>query len=278
VSATVGPSFANSVQLTTITAHNMNGNLSIVPGNNLPGLVMPAIVDKPSFQILQNTLTCQPSGTGARGQRVASPVLINNSPGELGVLTVYDEVSLLAANELQLAAGSYTTPLNTNAYLDYRPMDGPDYSGTSRTGYRYATFRWQIPQDSLYTTLSFTIDGLTGVDSVPGVPLTVQGQRLELYYRFCDTTQSVPLNDRSVSSIWIDGNNNTGTPIGFNGIPYFQTGQGIPYVPSQWSGAYTFTEEVPNGNEVGSSCFVYCMIGLPMSVTTGFTYVRCLQT
>jgi hypothetical protein len=200
-------------------------------------------------------------------------------------------VTIDAANELQLTNGVFTTRANPDAYHDYRPTfyyEGTsvqnntlDYSGITTSGYRYATFAWNIPTAGEYFSLVFTLNGTTSTLST-----TVPIPNFQLYYRLEQNSSPFPTNSSSYSSIWADGNSLSGTPSGsppFVNGNYWGNGTAVPDV--------VYTGFVSNGTNPTPSSFsipvflptlrsgrssdirLYCRIGLSMDTNFGFSNV-----
>jgi hypothetical protein len=231
-------------------------------------------------------------------------------------------ITVDATSELLMARGQYTTPSSIpNAYKNYRTynyynstpkVNGSDYSGVSNTGYRYATFAWNIPIDGGtqgYNYLTFNINGIDTSQVVyQYVPITIgpSYSRLRFYYRFEQLNSPLPTDATSYSSIWSDANNlisgsatnSSVAGLTFGNGNYFGTSNVLPneiytgylyqhsptFSPTfttvpEHNTTLTFQVSCPNIAPVRTSnIYVYCRIGLPMNCDFTFSNVTATFT
>jgi hypothetical protein len=136
-------------------------------------------------------------------------------------------------NDLMLYDGNYTT--NPLAYINYTQTyysqtlpNTVDYSGISKTTYRYATFAWEItssttPINFITINLNNSSSTLTG-NGTSWYTDTTKTKKLYLYYRVEDTANTT-VNWTNISSPWIDGNSFGSTTVSNGG---YSTGQTYP--------------------------------------------------
>ena len=126
----------------------------------------------------------------------------------------YDHTQSLASSytdELQFVNGRLRTKQDSNAYLNYGSLfldhptltAMPDYSGISATGYRYATFLFDLSSGSASTIsyIDVKFKNYTLGTQTDGVV-----SDFKLYAKLIDNDDYSPADDSSYSSIWLDGN------------------------------------------------------------------------
>ncbi len=149
-----------------------------------------------------------------------------------------DNIATTATNSLQIMNGMFITKaytvgsINNSSYRDYSAIkSGVNYNGIDTTGYRWATFRWQINNRTI-NKLQIAIDGISlgsgttlkeGADRKLKVSKAGIDKNIELYYRFeqiahnTSITSSIDAKDpqnvastatakKNISSIWINAN------------------------------------------------------------------------
>lgn len=160
-----------------------------------------------------------------------------------------ENIATTATNSLQIMNGLFITKsysinnINQASYQDYSNIkSGINYSGIPASGYRWATFKWQV-QNADFNKLQLCIDGISlgsgttiiedNNDKRLKVTKTTIKQNIELYYRFeqlahnttiaspNDTNAANPqnisntaTNGKNISSIWINANDSS-TSISF---------------------------------------------------------------
>jgi hypothetical protein len=222
-------------------------------------------------------------------------------------------------NELQLAngkfqAGSFIGSGSQAAYQDYSLISGPNYSSIkSETGYRWATFRWIINQNTKLTgKMKITIKDVEGninqnrinpsilVDNI--IQLDTSGNSdIRVYYRFenqGDTLLGNPANiehslfavNSSISTVWINASStnlqnnfikysaikstNTASYIGELGGIEKYTDIEIKNI-SSGKNDIEYNVTTPSFNLDNMPIYIYVTIGLPMSKNIAFKSVLC---
>ena len=264
--ATIGSSYSAVFQVSSMLYN------TVASANGPVFVYIDHVFDTPSYVQVQATSSLNPCTSGQSSQRVATPALT-----DVSTLGTFDNSVTLAAGELQLAAGLYSSYGETNAYKNYTPF-GPDYSGLlTLGGARYATFAWSVPVGPR-VSISITITGLPNAD--PGStsdPLTFGGQPLQVLYRYHDPSNP-PYNSSppSFGSTWIRGNDTAGDFV--SSTNYWDVTKS-PYGFSSWSGSggtYTLTVVPINSALPPSGALLYCMVGFTstaMNSTLGFSGV-----
>jgi hypothetical protein len=138
-----------------------------------------------------------------------------------------------ATNELQVANGRFITPNTTLAdnvtkigYKAYSPFYGNtsvsptsliNYTSISASGYRYATFIWQVQPGSYGAFVTFTFNNVRNIvqqAATPACAVTSSGNPLYILYRLEDASLIAPtfvspsyqFDAAKVTSIWANIN------------------------------------------------------------------------
>ena len=291
--------FRSSITL-SVTANNPFGT-----SGSLAATSIPAIVDGPSYTLIYLTLpqtlsSITQGGASVRGHHITSGSTIggvNIPPFSTSATpyanTPYDNTSSIALQqELQTFNGAFQTITSAvNGYLNYTGFrydatnfNTVDYSAITTTGYRYATFAWNITSNlTNYTGLAFTFNSVSPAMTVSTNLAFISSALVQLYYRIEDSNSIVPTNLASFTTSWIDGNTTAGTPAG-SGNYYLPTDltQALNYgLTSVTAGASpVFTVKVPAALTVSANnrFRLYCRVGFPMSVQAKFDYVTASMT
>jgi hypothetical protein len=289
--------FRSSITL-SVTANNSYGTSA-----SLVATPIPAIVDGPSYTLIYLTLpqtlsTITRGGASVRGYHVTSgfvyPGAIASVPNFTAagntpyVNTAYNNTStILGQEELQTFNGFFQSITgSSNGYLNYAGFrydttnfNTVDYSAISATGYRYATFAWNITSNlTNYTGLVFTFNSVSPAVTVSANLAYISGTLIQLYYRIEDSNSPTPTSLASFTTSWIDGNTTAGTPAG-SGNYYLPTDltQALNYgLTSVTAGTSpVFTVRVPASLAVTANnrFRLYCRVGFPMNVIAKFDYV-----
>jgi len=295
-SLTLNATFASTITVSA-TANNVVG-----PSATSTATPIQAIVDGPSYVLLYTTLaqtlpTIAQGGASIAGYHVTSATVV---PGAVASIpnftasgtpyaaTAYNNTSTIAGQEeLQTVAGYFQSKTSVDrGYLNYTGFaydatnsNTVDYSAVTTTGYRYATFAWNVAASlTNYTSLAFTFHAVSPAITI-STSLAYFGTTLiQLYYRIEDSNTPTPTNLGNKSTSWIDGNSTAGTPAG-SGNYYLPTDltQALNYGLTTVTGttAPVFTVKVPAALTVttNNTIRVYCRVGIPMSVQAKFDYV-----
>jgi len=205
--------------------------------------------------------------------------------------TAYNNASTIAGQEeLQTVAGFFQSKTSVDrGYLNYTSFaydatnsNTVDYSAVATTGYRYATFAWNVSSSvTNYTALSFKFNNVSPAITISTSLAYIGGSLMQLYYRIEDSNTPTPTNLGNKSTSWIDGNTTAGTPAG-SGNYYLPTdltqslNYGLTTVAASPSlSTPLFTVKVPASLTVttNNTIRVYCRVGIPMSVQARFDYV-----
>jgi predicted DNA-binding transcriptional regulator AlpA len=299
-SLTLNGTFASTITVSA-TANNVFGSSATITATPIR-----AIVDGPSYVLLYSTLaqtlpTIAQGGASVAGYHVTSgtvfpgavsPVPAFSTSTGVYAATGYNNASTIAGQEeLQTVAGSFQSKTSVvNGYLDYTGFaydatnsNTVDYSAIATTGYRYATFAWNVSSSvTNYTGLTFRFNNVSPAITISTSLAYIGGSLIQLYYRIEDKTTPVPTNLGNKSTSWIDGNSTAGTPAG-SGNYYLptdlttqSTNYGLTTVTSSPSlSTPLFTVKVPAALTVSANdtIRVYCRVGIPMSVQAKFEYV-----
>jgi hypothetical protein len=233
--------YTTDLSLSSIVANNINGSSSAVASNSLK-----VLVDVPSYNLVQATTplnnTIAEGSSNISGLRVWSGITANNSVPPVFVSngdtmpkndpTVTDTASSIqgyidfsynqlwdisnnaATNqELMVANGNFTSDY-ANYYKNYSTFQGNslNYSGVAQSGYRYATFGWQIN--------AFTQNSLSDITLTFQIPSTqiVTLNNMQIFYRTEDGSNPDYFGIGTKSSTWISVYLNNGSSINNNGI------------------------------------------------------------
>jgi hypothetical protein len=294
-SNSLSSTYANSIPL-SVTARNQNGTTTSSQ------TTIQAIVDGPSYTLISTTLSgslVSPS-TKQYGFRVSSGTVSATYPtmnvpditATPVANTAYDNTAnITSLQELQVSNGRFTTPsAQTYSYLNYNgykytnsSSNTFNYSGISSTGYRYTTFAWRLPTPAQYTSLAFTMNGI----SSNGTPITltitdsvayIGGTRVLVYYRFENAATPVPTDGNNFSSAWLDGNIVTSNPTSTGNYWITSTPTTTYYalIPPATSSSGSATFPVfclPTNLLTGQTINLYCRVGLPMDNAISFSTV-----
>jgi len=297
VSGSLNATFASSITL-SVVANNAQG--TSVSATAPP---LNAIVDGLSYLLLYQTLaqtlpTIAQGGASITGYHVTSATVYPGAAASVPAFstitgapyaaTAYDTTSTIAGQqELQTVAGYFQSKTSVDrGYLNYVSFaydathsNAVDYSSVATTGYRYATFVWNIAASlTNYTALSFTFHAVSPAITITGSLAYFGTTPIQLYYRFEDSNSPAPTTLANKSTSWIDGNTTSGNPTSA-GNYYLPTDltQQLNYGLTSVSGttAPVFVVKVPGALTVASNNTIrlYCRVGIPMSVQAKFDYV-----
>ena len=193
--------------------------------------------------------------------------------------------------ELQVYNGAFRTKgTDTNGYLNYSSykynsssFNTVNYSSISTTGYRYASFVWNIAENttSQYITLSFRVYGLTPTPDLSTNYAYISGSLLRMYYRLENASTPNPSNETNISTIWLDANSSTNL---VTSTTYYILPPDSSYVRggytsiSNQSGYTQFNVLIPSPFLVntGQTIRIYCRFGLPMDKNISFNYIQAI--
>lgn len=211
-------------------------------------------------------------GAGVPNQYVPEFTHIPSAP--------YDHtLSIESTEELQIVKGKFRSKVNTtDGYLDYNTYYGNgniDYSTIDASGYRFATFRWELEQlvNKSYHGITFTLDGIEGID-IRNEYAYAGNSKVLLYYRFVEGNDTAPTNETRTTSIWADGNERLNSFVAAN--YYYPTDNtisrgGLGLAPINYNNsAKTVAFPVTIPSPFDNSTTVYCRIGLPMTENVAF--------
>jgi hypothetical protein len=296
VSGSLNATFASSITL-SVVANNPQGT-----SGSYTASALNAIVDGPSYVLLYQTLaqtlpTIAQGGASIAGYHVTSATVFAGAVASIPnftasgtpyAATAYDNTSTIAGQqELQTFNGYFQSKTSAvNGYLNYTSFaydathsNTVDYSSVATTGYRYATFAWNISSSlTNYTALAFTFHAVSPAITITNSLAYFGTTPIQLYYRIEDSNTPTPTNLGNKSTSWIDGNTTTGTPAG-SGNYYLPTDltQALNYGLTSVSGstAPVFTVKVPAALTVttNNTMRLYCRVGVPMTVQAKFDYV-----
>jgi hypothetical protein len=234
-------SFASSVPV-TYTVFNMNGGSVPVHDSFL------TLID-----VASNT-TVSSFGTGTIGTLRWLPGVSAQTQTLPGTVALeYDHTQSIVtsyANALQISNGFFTTDVPLINYsLWPSPLNTVDYSGIAHTGYRFATFSWNLQNGDTSPTRTFTFNGFSStfyLNSSSGVSIgSPSGPSLYFAYRYIDETN--PANG-AFNTQWIQQG--------------FQNVSGNSFTIS--------ITRTPNNN----TCYLYTVVGLPMGTSLQFRSVQ----
>jgi hypothetical protein len=226
------------------------------------------------------------SGVAGNNNLPSSPVLFND---KRYLEYPYDNSwDISSFQELQISNGKFITKSSTFGYKDYRnsyynttSKNDKDYSQISATGYRYATFVWNIsnpPNNLVYGKLMVQITGTNIVMKKNSSMVYIDNnytKKILLFYRFEKKTDpNVYVN--SYSTNWIDGNSTKERQVskGNYYLDYPLCGIiGDPYINS---GDTTFNLLIPIN--IMSSNFqdynLYVRVGTPQEIDFSFENIK----
>lgn len=196
--------------------------------------------------------------------------------------------------ELLFANNAYTT--YTTYMINYQTyLNGPNYlslkdatAGLLKGSiyYRYATFAWKVNTQNLgstgFSNIQFILSSYFSNQTVSvtnGGSLQIGTSLPFLYYRVEDSTNITDFTN-SASTPWINGNLfNNGTKISSSNFTSTSTNySGLDSTTSITIGSdIIFNTILPNPlkNSSGSSVYIYCRIGIPISVQFSFQDIKC---
>jgi hypothetical protein len=203
--------------------------------------------------------------------------------------------------ELLFANNAYTTydtyMINYATYLN-----GPNYSLLKGTTaglikgsiyYRYATFAWKVNTEKLgsagFSNIQFILSSYSSsqyVSVTSGGSLQINSISPFLYYRVEDSTSLESIIDignlsNPVSTPWINGNlldnDKKISNSSFNSLSTNYTGLASDTSINITGSDIIFNTLLPNPlkNTSGSSVYIYCRIGIPISVSFSFKDIKC---
>ena len=296
--------FGNTYSLSVTAYGPTNTTSSPVTSNQIN-----MIIDYPTYSLINssNYPTSVPTiGTSSALEccRIASltAVTLGTSsyvttlpPSQVNATTyVYDQTqSILPSNtnygqDLQISNGYYQTygpsVNSSNGYLNYNSYlygfninNTLDYSTISNTGYRYATFAFQVAtSSSQYTGITFTLNNVAQTVNLTNKSAPIIGSsRLYFYYRVEDATNYSSFSSSYRNTTWIDAVNVGGTTV--NSSNYYQ----ISSTPLSGGNTSSFTNNIYTIGSIcnaltvnsGDSIYVYFRVCAPMSENFWFSYV-----
>ena len=194
--------------------------------------------------------------------------------------------------ELPIFKGAFRTPPTSIGYNDYSYTylnSGVNYYGITQDGYRFATFAWRLPAPQSggpsiqYNNLVFTLNGLNGTVTYPLYQVLIGNSPLYIFWRFQNGQSTTPSSSTlNPSSQWINGsyyeneNVTNGSIMGNPGLNLlYGSAQSFSLNRTQYmnSPSNVFPQSIPVITIDTSNIYVYCRIGLPMSVSCSFTSV-----
>ena len=212
--------------------------------------------------------------------------------------TLFDNTQKInSSEELQVSNGYFTTYTATNtklAYLNYSPFlydttnyqTSINYTTISNTGYRFATFVWNVAQ-ATYNNLSFNINGIRNINQYATLLYCSDNTTpIYMYYRTIDSSSPIPIDGLNNSSSWINANltegllsvttgtwqTNTVSGSGTNLSGLLGSGTGITISSSN----VKLTVSLPTLAVKSSSVYIIFRIGIPMNKDVGFQSVQAL--
>jgi hypothetical protein len=300
--------FSKSISL-SMTARNIYGQTEFTPN---PSISM--IIDGLSNALITNTTsnptsiqTISNNNTFLSGFRIWSnsnvPLGTGNSRYGYGTNneTPYSSSTYSHAwdistsdynNELQVFSGKYRTKgTSTDGYLNYTSYyydsgtpNTYNYSSIDTSGYRYATYVWNInPNSSIsYNKLEFKVVGISPTPTVtsPDYQTYINGNLIKLYYRLERSTEISPVGGSTQSTVWIDGNSviDPLSSSNFRIDPSTSTLRGgyTLYTEPRVLGTDTnFDVVIPTTTVLsGQTVRVYLRFGLPMNFNCSFSYIQ----
>jgi hypothetical protein len=222
------------------------------------------------------------------------PILYNGTTPYLSI--PYDNTwSLLSGatgqNDLQISNGKFQTkgsstsvsPITgyidyTSYYYDNTHQNTFNYSSIGTSGYRFATFVWQAvyPSSGSYGTLSIRINNSNiQTNSTNNLAYADATNKILLFYRFEDSLNlQLSSSGQTVTSNWIDGNNNVPAPVN-SGNYFLSSPSGYPFYglknitfgttsPFVTTFNLIIPVTIPSSGIPASQIKIYCRIGLPM--------------
>jgi hypothetical protein len=302
----------NTIYASSIILSAVVRNVNTTSASSSPSPIF-AIIDGPSFTLLTNTvpqaLSTLTSGVTHPGCRIYSGLAQGGSTnpyvppftnsGNPYATTLYSHAwnianasaSPNATEETQVSFGKHRSKGTTgNAYINYTSFyytsnvqNTVDYSSVLASGYRYATFSWNVGTltSQTYSALSFTLHSILPTPTITASIAYVGGQRILLFYRIEDSSSPSPTDGSKLTSLWIDANNTGDGTLTVNSANYFTPNDnsisriGLVGSPANSAGNTTFTVTVPKPFTVpaGTTIRIYCRVGLPMNTNFEFSHV-----
>jgi hypothetical protein len=299
-SGSLSSTFSKNISLSMV-ARNIYGSIEYTPNPSIN-----LIIDGPSYSLITNT-TSNPTSIQTlyndnqfrTGFRIWSspnvPLGNTNRYGTSGntvpySISTYNHTWDISTsdynNELQIFSGKYRTKgTSINGYLNYTSYsyNTYNYSTITTSGYRYATYVWQINPDNqsvTYNKLEFKIVNISPTPYItsPDYRTYIDGNLIQLYYRLENSTSIDPTGGTKQSTVWIDGNSSTDllSNANFRIDPSPTTLRGGYYTNNLYgSSDTTFNVLIPPTKiESGDNVRVYLRFGLPMNVNTEFSYIQ----
>jgi hypothetical protein len=199
--------------------------------------------------------------------------------------TFNNSASIKDTEELQIFRGKYRANKlldNTDGYIDYSGFvnNSLDYSTIDTSGYRFATFRWDLdnlPNGLVYNTLVLKLyktEGIT-IDTINNIA-SVGSKKLVLYYRFIEEPNFEPKDYSSLTTSWINGNFyvpelTSGSFIVPPDNSYSLGGLLTTPALNISSGDITFDERIHV--LTSRKMILICRVGLPMGSGASFEYI-----
>ena len=161
-----------------------------------------------------------------------------------------------------------------------------NYTTISNTGYRFATFVWNVAQ-ATYNNLSFNINGIRNINQYATLLYCSDNTTpIYMYYRTIDSSSPIPIDGLNNSSSWINANltegllsvttgtwqTNTVSGSGTNLSGLLGSGTGITISSSN----VKLTVSLPTLAVKSSSVYIIFRIGIPMNKDVGFQSVQAL--
>jgi hypothetical protein len=297
-SASLATIYTNIITMSGI-ANNVYGSSASVSATPIS-----AIIDGPSHTLVYTTLaqTIQTlsSAVSKTGYRVSSATAgAANVPPFTASGTPYANTSynnstdITTTQEVQVSGGKFTTPSGasysyqnyTSYYYNNSSLNTVNYSSIAASGYRYATFAWQIEANNLtpYGALSFTMTTTSAITVTNNLAYSGSSP-IYLFYRIEDASSPTPTDASNLSTAWINGNSQAGTeatsgnyyePDDYTSAPYF----GLDTVSVNGTVATTFSVFIPPLTiPSGKTVNLYCRIGSPMATAFSYKYVSATLT
>lgn len=197
---------------------------------------------------------------GYSGGIVDTPAVAN--AGEHGAYS--HSSSLLSGayqQSLQFVGGRFRTQAHVNAYEDYSGYydhpslgAGPDYSGISGTGYRYATFEFDLPGSGTFSKIDITFaDTISWTSDAAGFNTFTK-----LYVKLLDVDgagdEYTPTTS-NFSSVWLDANAVLDTAVARSQANYSDSGKE----------PLAALENASSGNTTSTVKRVICVAGSPVT-------------
>ena len=213
---------------------------------------------------------------GARGETLNPYVTDFMEP-----IVNYNHIDdILLTEELQISRGRYCSRGVSSSYADYRGTEQNstvNYSSVQHTGYRFATFYWDVSGFTNFNKVNGLILQLQGLNKKVIInaedDATINGKRIELFYRFVENlSDPAPSTINTLTTMWINGNSNTVPVTSLNYISHQNntiTRDGLIILDAD-SDPTECLFNVILPRPIITNCRIYCRIGLPMSEAVSF--------